>query len=172
MNEKLSLKEVVRLWTAWGDLFEAAPREPMDDDTGKLFISATFQELAGPSSENLKDLEQECRKDFGYNVFLDRAESLDLKITTYAGIFIASLCQSPGEAVMWAHGLRAQQIKKNLPEIDMGVLSEIFPFGFPTREGLNSVWDNQKGHFLGVPVDNLLDVVDAKVLEEGGLVTK
>ena len=93
------------------------------------------------------------------------------EVATFPAVmFLCYLCNgNPGNSVMWAYTLKEMYRLKG-QTITLGLLSEqnTFGYGFPNSNGLQDVWDLQKGHMLkretkkklaGQDVGNLLDLM-------------
>jgi hypothetical protein len=64
------------------------------------------------------------------------------------------ICESPGDGVMYVHALRSKQV-----DVNMDNFANFFPWGYPSRDTLSTLWDAQKGHVLGLECDNMLDKI-------------
>lgn len=130
---------------------------PMSPQESRNLIFCTMGERNGT------EVPQDIQKAFTFQVFNMRANSLDLKITPWAAVMVASLCDSPGKAVMYAHILAHRAREQKLELFTLMDVVTTFPNGFPKEDILNEVWDSQKGFALGLEgVDNLLDLIRVK----------
>jgi len=77
------------------------------------------------------------------------------KITTCCKLAVASICDTPAKAVMWAYTLCRIAEYEELPVVTLTKLANHFPHGFPTEESYKKVWDAQKNPES--PLGNLLD---------------
>lgn len=128
----------------WCNLFCKAKKEEMDESLTKAFLALCF-------FENMrKDPPPEIQESFLYQIAEKRSEFIGLKMGKVAIAFLSALCGTPGEIVMYLYYLKSIYIER---EISMHELAKVFPYGFPTREEIEKLWDAQK-----VPeLDNLLD---------------
>lgn len=134
-----------------------AAMKPMSTTLSRVLMVATFSEADG------EPVPEDVTKQFCYQVLAMRLNSLDCKLTPWALTMAAAVCQSPGDAVMYAHVLayKAREDKRELTNLSQFV--HLFPMGFPDRETLGKIWDTQKGFYLGLDgVDNMLDMVRVK----------
>ena len=84
-------------------------------------------------------------KMFAFQVFQRRIaiNAPDTQMTLGVMLFVLSMCDRPGQVVMWAYTMhRLYQREKSL--ITMAVLCCAFPFGFLSEEGEHVAWDAQK----------------------------
>jgi hypothetical protein len=70
-----------------------------------------------------------------------------------------------GAAVVYVYAIRGE-IKT--ADIDMGVFADLFPFGIPSQEWVQKMWEDQKGVATGNKWDNLLDILDPALLPKIG----
>lgn len=130
----------------WVDEFLQQPQQRMDTELTKVLLTLTFMEI------DQAPLPPETLTNFSYQIIDKRATYIGLDLTDYAKVLISSLVDSPGAAVMYLYVLRTKGKKHSVVNI-----VELFPFGFPTEDSLQRMWDKQKGHFNDEKVDNCLD---------------
>jgi len=138
------LNEKFQLWIA---NFSSAKTEPMSNDLSEIFLRmarSERNELEIPSGYNI----------YSYKILEKRAEFIGLKLNKYVKMFICMLVRSPGEIIMYLYYLKDYQVK-NKEEITMEIIVRIFPYGFPTDDSLNILWDSQK-----INGENLLDKIN------------
>lgn len=75
-------------------------------------------------------------------------------------LFATTLCESPGDAVMWAFTIWRMRLAQMTP-VGIADLARAFPMGFPDRPGRNAAWDAQKIDSSAVLGDNGLNVLQA-----------
>jgi hypothetical protein len=95
---------------------------------------------------------------FALKLISKRADFIGLKINAPAMIMLSTMCDTPGEAVMWLYALRYHQART--PHLQQnGVTLEDFSrlliSGWPSDAQLEALWDAQK--IGGV---NLLDTLN------------
>lgn len=101
-------------------------------------------------------------------IFISRLKNLTkLRITLGAFLGIASVMETPAEAVMYVYYLHCKLPENTLIDLDM-LMSEIFPWGFISKDDLNNLWELQKlgeeddlSNYtcIGAP-DNMLDYLE------------
>ena len=127
----------------WIEAFKKAELREMTDQETSIFIDGFQIESRGNVKIDWSNLGED--DPYPLHILGRRVTAIGLNITTVAGLFIALLSSSPGELVMYAHFLKAEQVRRNGQKITIEVLGkEIFPNGFPTKESLQSLWDMQK----------------------------
>jgi hypothetical protein len=126
--------------------FEALPRHKMDDELTKIMLGILFADIP----EGAESVE----KEFLAQVITKRLEALGYTIDIKAKLFLMVLTENAGMAVMYCHYLAYYCKKHDLTTITMTEFCEnMFPFGFPSKEDLHKLWDDQKVKDGG----NLLD---------------
>lgn len=83
----------------------------------------------------------------------------DEVVTFEALLYVAGqdAIENPAQCVLWAYTLLYMRAAEG-EVIDMNLLAQWFPFGFPTADRYREVWDQQKGHELNMAdVYNYLD---------------
>lgn len=145
-------------------------REPMTEKQSEIFTSLYMMrdhETMVPAKqlevELNKIFEEAFVKSFVLQVMIRRLvlTPSNLRYSPLAVAFCATLCNTPGLAVMWAYTLFDET--NRFQEVTMDRLADLFPMGFPTGNGYRNIWDAQKGMFQTPPVkiDNLLDTSEA-----------
>lgn len=132
--------------------------QPMDRRQSEIFFQATILE----ASKGKQEFTSEIAKEFGEigKVFYKRLEAYGGKATIGAVVVCAAMADGlPGNMVMYAHTI-SRLYKLDGKVVDVGVLANVFPTGFPNERGLSDVWDAQKGKGWDEPVDNMLDYPD------------
>jgi len=136
-----------------------------------------LMEVGVPDTETMYYYQQSCvkeaqthvvpegiRSNFSIQIIQKRLASLGMVATPWMVVFIASLCRSPADAVMWTFFLKGHSVAKKSNVLSMQDIGELFPKGLPTRAGMGWMWDLQKlGPTTGP--DNLLDYVRARASE-------
>ena len=130
--------------------FEKLKQHNMDNETSGLMIQLLMgnpQEI--PEKEKpflLKLIEKRIEVVFDYVI-------TDIKLL----LFLCVLTETPGKAVMYLTYLQYWAKKNSKFEIDMDTFCQtIFPWGFPSDEDLDKLWDSQKVKTKGMS-DNLVD---------------
>lgn len=148
--------EKMSIFRTWADSFLQAPVEPMSKTTSGIFVTLILLEQQG------KEVPPQVKEAFQYQVLSKRADWIKLGVNHHVVSFIASICQSPGELVMYCYALKHWQVQNKKP-LTMFMIAEIFPFGFPNRDTLEILWDQQK-----IGGANLLDSIMASDFNEAG----
>ena len=145
----------------------------MTESQSKLFINLMFAEKA-PENAHLTSMtvdellafaKQEGAMDvFVFAIFAQRLKAAQVENVRYSYftvLFLASLCTTPGAAVLWAWSLFRATVKGGAEKaITVYRLADSFPMGFPTDEAIHEAWDAQKGE-PGSGIDNRLDRSEA-----------
>lgn len=131
----------------WATKFFKQPVESMSEDLDGIFFRMMMVDGEPVDIPQIKE-------EFLFKVIDSRAKYLGLDMTDSAKIFLMFLCQSPGNVVMYLCALRTKAQK-----VDMSVLTNYFPMGFPNEESMGRLWDLQKGYVNDEKVDNCLDHV-------------
>ncbi len=122
----------------WAEDFENNKRESMRDPIGEIFYGCCMNES--------KEIPNEVKSMFLFNVIKKRAEYLKMVNSDWACLFLAALAESPGTAVMYLYYMKY----KKSPLTIEGITS-LFPWGFIPKKDLETLWDKQKmenGHNL------------------------
>ena len=132
--------------------FEGLNKYPMDNKTSEIFVKLIL-------SKNSEYEIPENEKPFLYVLMEKRISVLhDYKVDDRVILFLSWICKSAGVGVMYCWYLQYEAKKRGVNEITFEIFTEIFAWGFPSEDGLNKIWDEQK---LCPPTrdnsDNLLD---------------
>jgi len=143
--------ELHEKFETWINHFKISKKEEMNHELGQIFMSLLMMEF---DKKKMNDIPKELL--FAYEVTRTRSESIGLKINQPAIFLISFVAEGiPGTIIMFLYFLRHFQINNN-NEITIDLIArEIFPFGFPSKESLSELWDEQK-----IGGDNLLDFPD------------
>lgn len=131
----------------WATKFFNQPTEAMSSDLSGVFFRMMMVDGEPVDIPQLKE-------EFLYKVIESRAKHIGLELSDSAKIFLMFLCQSPGNVVMYLCALRSKEKR-----VDMAVLTNYFPMGFPNENSLGDLWDAQKGYVNGEKCDNCLDTL-------------
>ena len=144
-----------------------------EEDTKTLLTLSLMQQSADAGKEDVTDIIKELSKAKDQNlackIIETRLAGLGYNVHLLVLIFLSTLLESPGEAVMYAHYMAYKAKKHGKKDIDLNFLCmDIFPWGFPTKEDLSEVWDGQKIYRIEelnglIEGDNLLDRADANI---------
>ena len=136
--------------------FEECPKCPMTNELSEIFIKLT---LLGDTNLDIPENE----KPFIYKVMESRIELLhSFKVDDKVLLFLSILCQSAGDGVMYIWYLQYQSKKRKIEFISFDIFTEIFAWGFPTKDTLEKLWSNQKVDRSDANnSDNLLDYQSA-----------
>ena len=137
--------------------FDECYKIPMDNETSEIFMKLTL----------LKDIDldiPEEEKPFIYKLIEKRISVIhDFKLDDKVLMFLSFICESAGVGVMYVWYLQYQCKKRNTKFISFSDFTEIFSWGFPSKDTLDKLWSSQK---VDVPKytnnsDNLLDYKQA-----------
>jgi hypothetical protein len=121
---------------------------PMDATLTEIFMKCCMVE------QEADVIPKEIQDTFLFQVAEKRLRFMQMQPTMSSLAFLAFLCRSPGEVVMYITVLRR---KLGPVKLNMGNIAEVFPTGFLSPAQLSRAWDAQK---LGG--SNLVDVVDLR----------
>lgn len=134
MKNKLAIK--------WHGLVECKTA-PMPDKTSMAFLNLSLMEKSGIPDGMEAEIEE---KSLAYKILNQRLKVVggsDQEITFAVKCFVTLMCDNPGKAVMWAFTLHYIRVVEKA-KVDMSVLAEWFPMGFPTDQSMHEAWDAQK----------------------------
>jgi len=127
---------------------------PLTQDETKLFITMCLSKQKDTSLESDSLLSSE----FLAKILIKRIKAYKLPFNISAMFFFVSIntaFTNPGK-IMILLWLAYQYYKKNqVPFLSLNEWTAIFPFGVPTEEELQRMWESQKAP--GAPMGNLLD---------------
>jgi hypothetical protein len=102
------------------------------------------------------------QKPFLYLIFEKRLQIHSYSVNIYTKLFIANICKSAGEVVMYCWYLQYVANKRNIKLFTLEDVINTFPDGFPTSNELHDIWFNQKVSRENMDnSDNLLDYYSA-----------
>jgi hypothetical protein len=131
--------------------FEQLNKYPMDNETSEIFVKLIL-------SKNSEYEIPESEKPFLYVLMEKRISVLhDYKVDDRVLLFLSWICKSAGVGVMYCWYLQYEAKKRGVDEITFEIFAEIFAWGFPSEDGLNKVWEEQKVNRKDMSSDNLLD---------------
>ena len=138
--------------------FEELKRQPMNEESSKIMIGLLLS--------NIPEDDAEMNEQFLCKIIESRLKALGYTLDIKTKVFLAYLTGSPGTAVMYCHYLAYFCKKNNLKHLTFNTFCDTaFPFGFPTDDDLNILWDQQKirkDPGINQPgSDNLLDYFHA-----------
>ena len=132
---------------AWADQFLASPTDAMSETTSSILVR-----LYMADKETVHRIIA-ASNDFAVKVTQKRASWAGLEADPAVILFVSTIVDTPGEAVMWVHALRSWQMRNAGQRLTLEVLcTKLFPFGFPTKDALQKAWEAQK-----TTAGNLLD---------------
>jgi len=103
---------------------------------------------------------------FCFQVMSKRLQASGQKVQLPTMLFLASLCQTPGDAVMWAYTLCDIAERLNVEFVGLHELTQMFPDGFPTDTARLACWDAQKDS--NAPIGNAMDDMTSWRLRNDG----
>lgn len=133
------MEELKDKFVEWVKHFSEAEVEEMPKDLMRVFAGMVLAE-AKKVAIPLNLIEH----DFLAQVINKRADFINLKLSDYLKIFLATLIKSPGESTMFLYYLKAKQLEQDNKEFSMTEITKIFPEGFPTEAALEKLWHEQK----------------------------
>lgn len=156
---QVKLETVRKIWVEWSEKFLKLPQTTMTNEQVHIFMMCSMNEhdetFPGEGLEG----------SFLYKVIALRAKAYGLGLTKAVTTMVATLSDSPGVAVMYVVVMKYYAVKKGLSSVDMTEFSYMMPRGYPSRESLHSLWDEQKGCIHGLKgVDNILDTLRPEMM--------
>ena len=124
----------------------------MKPEEVEVFIFISMAYLGG------ENIPEEIKENFIFNILNKRLIYFKVPVDDWLKVFISTLCDSPGKAVMWAYAL-FQMHKKIQRELNVHDFSEIqyFGMGLPEESEYKRIWDLQKVKPDYPKSDNALD---------------
>lgn len=139
------------------------PVRPLDQDETKMYITLAMLQMDAPQAQ-LQKLHEEMWRGLAYKIICDRLGKLLPLVSIPLRAWVACICKTPGEAVMWAFTLMVmikewEARRDRVPEngLNISVWSFAFPMGIPTEESYRMAWEAQKGYAMDSTFDNWLD---------------
>jgi len=117
-------------------------REPMTKENSEIFIKCMMGELN--SGKDWEPDDAPGSEHPGLLILSQRLDMVQQKVSFFCRVFIASICDRPGQVVNYAYALCAIAEKTGAEIVGMIELAEGFPDGFPTEEAGRKCWDSQK----------------------------
>jgi hypothetical protein len=133
------------------------PLPPMTKEQTEVYLMLALPEMRNQAKEPAIDVDAD-QTPFVLKIIESRLRWAGIadKVSFGAKVFVAGLCDRPAKAVMWCYTF-AHMLQLGAEKVNMKVLTNHFPMGFPTEEVQEACWDAQKGHVHGVKADNLMD---------------
>lgn len=132
-------------------------QRPLDDSTMGLLMSFYMQEMAsdGPSyvsgkplTEQLPGLPAELLKKteegLAFQIMSDRISRNNTAASPWLLLFLSILCESAGDAVLWAFTVHHAFIRGNKATYKLSQFCNDFPMGLPSEAHRSKVWKAQK----------------------------
>ncbi len=133
-----------------------AKTEPLTEEATRLYLSCVM----GDAQHGDDAIPEDYDGSQAHNIVQKRLDAAGADVSRWVVSFVATMCQSPGDCVLWAHALKT--LGNKVGRVDMQELTNAFPMGFPSESERRSCWDSQKGYNLGLEkVDNYLDTKEA-----------
>lgn len=135
--------------------FEQLNKYPMDNETSEIFVKLIL-------SKNSEYEIPENEKPFLYKLLEKRISVIhDYQVDDRVLLFLSWICKSAGIGVMYCWYFQYESKKRNVNTITFEIFSEIFGSGFPSENGLQKLWYEQKVNSKSMSSDNLLDYPQA-----------
>lgn len=120
-----------------------------DADASMFMRASTLDAKPTVFTRNAPDFDKFFKE--GGEIFLDRLDLDGTKVSVAVGLWIVYYCthEAPGEKrvpnlILWAYTLNRIRRKQKCEMVTMTELADEFPFGFPTQEGMDEIWESQK----------------------------
>ena len=135
--------------------------QQLSKEETNLFLHLTMSEMSG--SNPPPDMVEELMRQAAPSIITSRISHAGVPwekvVNLPALLFLSTMdtMRSPGQCVMWAYTLLYMYAKYGR-QVNIDLLSNVFPNGFPTLESYDEMWDKQKGHNMKIDkLDNYLD---------------
>lgn len=153
-NKQRKLNEGENPLNGWRALLDAKKRQMTTEESHILLrlLAMTPQQVS-------RAYDQIREATLGLKILAGRLETTGWfpHIEKEVQLFCASLCEAPGESVLWAYTL-AKMAEENGGKVDLEAFcAKDFAMGVPEKESVKQIWDFQKGFFHGLENDNLID---------------
>ena len=141
---------------------------PMSKKESEMFIRLSLVERQRKKYGDAftAEMMQELERDFSFRVLKQRLGwagfARDTVVTPEAVLLLLTqdCIENPAQLVLWAYTLLYIHASEK-EVVDINLLAQWFPYGFPTPERYHEIWDKQKGHELKVEnCDNFIDRPD------------
>ncbi len=123
------------------------------------YAERAFLQDSPAKPTDIEQLEKDCMQNLPFAIMTQRMVSVGLKTSVFFRIYAATLARSPGEAVMMSVALRWKFPNKS--KDDFLTLEEFcyqgFSTGYPDRDSMGVVWEQQKVDSKPMRPDNLVD---------------
>lgn len=126
---------------------------PLSQSDATLFIGCCMADNG--SSESVDKLYDQCMRSPALRIIRNRLDTLNLPVNKSVQLFLAAICETPGDAAMWVYTLNQIAVETKCLAVDMFALSRAFPIGFPSKDARDVCWDAQKD--ADSPLGNLID---------------
>lgn len=141
--------------------FPAREMKPLSDKETKNFMSIFLAEQQGK-----KDIEKKILTDYSNDsracealVRRLQAAGAYSRISPLCIVYISTLAESFGDVAIWTYTIFKTACTETQP-LTISMFSELFPWGIPTREQKDLVWNKQKrqgGNAFDLPETYNLD---------------
>jgi hypothetical protein len=135
----------------------SVPREecrPLTPEQSEIFIRCTLMPDAPLSCMDASRMGEVGNILWG-RLVTDGPVEISLGLACFVLLGLAA--GNPGQIVMWAFALNRLHWRLRR-RITMSDLADAFPIGFPSNEACNKMWNAQKGHLVGLRIDNRLNL--------------
>lgn len=133
---------------------------PMTNEESEFFIVMNMVELDNGDGDLPSDLEP-IKNTFMYQVLSKRLAFHGIPVKETVIAFLASICDSPGKAVMYCAALKYIMDEQKPTKIGMMEMALAFQSGFPRSDDMAKLWELQKAspeHAKEHRIDNWLDI--------------
>lgn len=136
-------KNSVELWAKQVQNF---CKNPLTQEQSEALIKLMFFEKEFNKKPEVLDLLNDNKNGGFCFVIYKRCDLLGVKLSPSVAYFLgAFVCESFGDCTMISAYLKYKAFEHKQKEIDMNFFSvKCFPFGFPTKNDWNLLWDSQK----------------------------
>lgn len=126
-------------------------RGQLSEDEAVMFMKASTLDGKNPEvfSRDVPEFDKFFKE--GGEILLDRLDLDNTKVTLAVGLWVVYYAThtAPGDKrvtnlILWAYTLNRIRRKCKCDLVTMTEVADEFPFGFPTQEGIDEIWESQK----------------------------
>lgn len=158
MKQELPPQDGVEKWAEWLDSQPKNTR--LNNEQMNIFIAMSMKEEDVEKDSKALNIVASKQQNYA-SMFFNRVKSCHTyTISVAVAIFMSTLINRPGEAVIYSNYLQYKAYKMGKKKMTMRDIAFIWPYGVFSQETLHQAWDRQK--YAGCYASNLLDYYEAQ----------
>lgn len=158
MKQERPPQDGIEKWAEWLDSQPKNTR--LTKEQMNMFMAMTMNEAKVETDSEARSLIEPKRQNFA-SMLYNRIENCHTyTISVAAAVFLSTLINKPGEAVIYTNYLQYKAFKMGKKRITMREVALIWPYGYFSEETLHQAWDRQK--MAGCYASNMLDSYEAQ----------